>query len=117
MNAVLQRIGPFAVAVLWFGMAANLYVRFRAKQVVYLRRFPPIDRYQTLDTFVFGVGHPKGAYGRLMKTMRQRQDDPEVEQLRREMWRSYRLAALWALGFPFIVIVASIVLTLAGFAR
>jgi hypothetical protein len=46
--------------------------------------------------------------------MWRRQDDPELEGLRRELWRSYGLVAAWMFGFPLLTIAAIALLSLTS---
>lgn len=46
--------------------------------------------------------------------MRQRQPEPELERLRRELWRRYRYMVLWVLGFPIIVFAPVVLLIVTG---
>lgn len=111
MFEFLQRIFPFVFPVLWIGPTVFLFLRFRRKQVAYLQRFPPIDRYQTLDMYTPGVGNPPGTYRKITQAMWRRQEDPELEQFRREVRRAYGLVALWVLGFPLAAFIAVVLLT------
>ena len=110
----VQRIFPFVFPILWFGPTIVLFFRFRQKQVAYLRRFPPIDRYQTLDMVTFGVGNPPGTFRRVWDAQWRKQDDPELERLRREMWRRYGLVMLWVFGFPLLTFATLTVLILTS---
>ncbi len=112
---VLQRIFPFAFPILWFGPTIVLFFRFRQKQAAYLRKFPPIDRYQTLDLYTPGGGNPPGTYRRIQEAMWRQQDDPELERLRREMWRRFGLVVLWGAGFPLLTCWAITLLILSGY--
>jgi hypothetical protein len=114
MYEFLQRIFPFVFAILWIGPMVFLFLRFRRKQVAYLRRFPPIDRYQTLDMYTPGVGNPSGTYRRLSAAMWRRQEDAELERLQRELCRRYGLVALWIVGIPLVAFVAVVLLTPTG---
>jgi len=46
--------------------------------------------------------------------MWRQQDDPELERLRREMWRRFGLVVLWGAGFPFLTFSAITLLILTG---
>jgi len=111
---VLQPFFPFVFAIGWFGGGIVLYFRFRREQQSYLRRFPPIDRYQTLDMYTPGFGNPPGTSRKIYAAMWQRRDDPELERLRREMWRHYGYVALWIFGFPLLTIDVIALLVVAG---
>lgn len=79
----LQPIFPFAFSIAWLGPSFFLGFRFHTKQAAYLRRFPPINRYQTLDMYLPWVGNPPGTYRRIKEAMWQRQPDLVLERLRR----------------------------------
>src|SRR3989442_1110334 len=91
MYEFFQRIFPFIFPILWLVPTIVLFLRFRQKQSAYLRRFPPIDRYQTLDMYTAGVGNPPGTFHRICYAQWRKQDDPDLEQVQRELWRSYGL--------------------------
>ncbi len=110
MFAALQQIFPLLFFGVWFGVMVILYLRLRGYQKAYLRRFPPVSGVP-LD-MVTG-GNPFGAPGKAInQAMKQRQTDPELEQLRRDLWRRSRLVALWIFGFPLLVFAALIILSL-----
>jgi hypothetical protein len=113
MYEFLQRVAPFAFPILWFAPTIVLFFRFRKKSVAYLRPFPPIDRYRTLDLYTV-IGDPPGTYRRILDVQLRRQGDPELERLRREMWRSYGLVMLWVFGFPLLTFAALTILILTG---
>jgi hypothetical protein len=114
MYEFLRQIFPFVFATLWIVPTVVLFLRFRRKQLAYLRRFPPIDRYQTLDMYTPGIGNPPGTFRRIWDAQWRRQDDPELERLRRELWRRYGLVMLWVFGFPLVAFVASVLVTPNG---
>jgi hypothetical protein len=96
----LQPIFPSAFAIMWFGGVVVLCLRFCAKQRTYLRRFPPVAG---VPRGMHPGGHPWAS-----------QDDLEVDRLRRAVLRSYRQAALWALGFPLLTCGLAALLIVAG---
>jgi hypothetical protein len=101
-----------AFMITWFVGSVALFIRFLAKQLAYLRRFPPVEGVP-LDSF--RGGNPFGGRSRaIWRTMRQRQSDLELERLRREVWRRYRYFALWVYGFPVLVIGVSALLITTG---
>lgn len=51
----------------------------------------------------------------VVQAMRQRQPEPELERLRRELWRRYRYMVLWVLGFPIIVFAPVVLLIVTGY--
>jgi len=113
MYEFVQRIFPFVFPVLWFCPTLVLFFRFRKKQIAYLRRFPRIDRYRTLDMYT-GFGDPPGTNRRISDVQVRRQDNPELEQFRREVWRSYALVAAWMFEFPLLTFAAIALLILTS---
>ena len=95
----LQRIFPFAFPILWLGGTFVLFSRFRRAQRAYLRRFPP-GAGVPLEMYV--GGGPRSVTRAIFRLMWRRQDDPELERLRRGVWRSYRTVALWGFGVPLL---------------
>jgi hypothetical protein len=110
----VQRIFPVAFPILWVVPAIVLFARYRVNREIYLCRFPPIDRYRTLDMFSLWGMNPAGTYKRVLHALWEPQDNADLEQLRREMWRSYGLFALWTLGFPITIFGVIILLILTG---
>jgi hypothetical protein len=96
---VLQNIFFAAVVIPWIGVGIALYFRYRSKQRNYLKRFPPVEGI-SLDTYF--PSDPRRVLQAINRAMRQRQDDPELERMRREMWRSYRTIVVWVFGFPLV---------------
>lgn len=102
MDTVRQNIIFFAFLITWFGGGVVLYVRFLKRQRAYLRHFAPVDGVP-LDAL--RGGNPFGARSRAtFRVMLQRQSDPELERMRRDLWRRWRPVVLWIYGFPFLVI-------------
>jgi hypothetical protein len=101
----------FAFAATWFGGTIILFVRTKVKGNAYLRRFPPVDRYVTLDLYM-SANPFDPVRRRIGQVMRQRQDNPELEQLRREMWRRFWYCSIWMFGFPAIFAGVSVILIL-----
>lgn len=103
---------------MWFGGEVVLYTfRFRALRSAYLRRLSPIDRYQTLDLYMPGPGNPPGTYRRLREALWHQQDNPDLERLRREVWRRYRQCIIWMFGFPVFCIGVAALLIATGLVR
>ncbi len=59
-------------------------------------------------------GNPPGTLRRIYAAMRQHQDDPELERLRREIWRRYSYVALWIFGYPLLTNGVVALLVVAG---
>jgi hypothetical protein len=97
---------PFNVAFALMWLGGTLVLGFRAwrLQVAYLRRFPPVAGVR-LDDLVTGRAWqlPWSAANRAaIRAMWWRQDDPELERLRRAVWLGYGLVALWIIGVPYL---------------
>ena len=100
------------LAAIWAAGAVTLYFRTRAKQVAYLKRFPPVEGVP-LDMAV--GGNPFGAISRaIWNAMLNSQTDPELEQLRREIWRRFLNLALWIFGFPLLTFGGAALLIATG---
>jgi hypothetical protein len=116
---MLQRIFPLAFALAWSGGAIVLGVRLLRKQGAYLRRFPPVEGVP-LDDFVVTTAFrsPWGAVNRAIRRVSwQRQDDPELERLRREVGRSVLHLAVWIYGFPLLTLGVAALLIATGVVR
>ena len=106
----LKPIFPFAFAVVWFGVIVALYFCVRAKQREYFRQFPPVDGIP-LDMYVSGS---RAANRAIKRVMWQRQPDPLLERLRREIWRRLRYQIIWTFAFPPVTIAVIALLAVAG---
>jgi hypothetical protein len=67
-------------------------------------------------------GGPRSVTRAVFQVLRQRQTDPELERLRREVWRHYIYMGIWYMGiwiYGFLVIVGGVLVLLAvtGFAH
>ncbi len=51
----------------------------------------------------------------MLRVLRQRQTDPDLEQLRREVQRRARYIAIWAIGTPIIVLGVLALLAVTGY--
>lgn len=100
--------------ILWFGGALILFIRYRAQQIVYLRQFPPVEPHVTFDMYTSMYGAPRGTRRWINQMVFKHQADPELEALRRAMWRRFGLYALWVFGFPLLTLSVAVLLTLAG---
>ena len=100
MFATLGQIIPVAFVVTWIVVTLLLFFRTRATQRALLRRFPPVEG-TPLDMVI--SGNPFGAQARAInQAMREHHADLEVEAIRREMWRRFRLYILWLFGLPLL---------------
>jgi hypothetical protein len=108
----------FVIALSWPLGILVLFFRFRTQQRAYLRRFPPVEPHVTLDryTFLNGLlyGARRGTWRRIDEAMSTRQDDPDLEALRRDTRRRYSLFLLWIYGFPALAIGGAALLRVAG---
>ena len=110
-----QNLISLALAVIWFAGGIILYLRTRAKRVIYLRHFPPVNGVP-LDIVM--SANPFGAEARaIYRAMWRRQADAELEGLRREIWRRYRYVALWIYGFPVVAVGVAALLITTGAIR
>lgn len=116
MFAVVQQIFPFVFIIVWIGGTLILAIRWRAKQRRYLGRFPPVNGFPLdapLERFM-GM-NPLGPAARAMrKAAWQRQGEPDLEELRQEMTRSYGAVVLWIFLVPFVTAAVLLVLTIVG---
>jgi hypothetical protein len=86
VQGVIQQIVALRFFILWVVWLGGLGVGsflLLSKQQAYYQHFSLMDR---------------------SKAMWQRQADPELEQLRRAVWRGYGYGVLWGLGFPLITV-------------
>jgi hypothetical protein len=107
LYALLQRIGPYAFFAVWgtgLGISATRYWGYLR---AYLRQFPPVDGI-ALDTFRRLSDRPVA--NAIHQARYKRQPDPEVEHMRREVWKRYWYYAYWIFGFPALVVVVALVL-------
>lgn len=79
--------------VVWFCGTAVVTIRVLTTHQDYARHFPFLQRNTALW---------------------QRQPDPALEQLRREVWRRARVAVLWELGSPLLVVATIRLLAVTG---
>lgn len=110
--AFIQEVLPFILFVLWGGVIAAQFVRARAKQRAYLRRFPPVDGVP-LDSYVPGTS--SRVRRAVFQALRERQTDPELERLRRDVRRNGFYIFVLAFGIPVLVLLAFGVLALMGY--
>jgi hypothetical protein len=106
---VLQNLAFFAFMVAWFGGLIALYVRTSVKQNAYLRHFRSAEGYP-LDAYTYVRYSPEGR--QMRRLMREPQDDPELEKLRREVWRRARYCLIWMFGCPALFVGVSVTLIL-----
>lgn len=111
MFAALNQILPFIVGIPWFGGAAVLFFRFRAKQREYLQHF--VSEGTSLDVRPGSAEHFKVRQA-VNYVMFHRQTDPDLEHLRRDMLRSYGFAAAWFLGGAPVLYAMSVLLSASG---
>lgn len=84
----VQNIVSLVLAAIWAVGSITLYFRMRAKQVAYLKRFPPVEG---VPLYMAAGGNPFGAVARtIWRVMLNRHPDPDLERLRQEIWRRFR---------------------------
>lgn len=89
--------------------------RFRAKRNAYFRRFEhEIDFFAGDPIFYPGS---RRAYHEVVRRMREPQPDAELEQLRRDMMRSFRDYLIWVFGFPVVAVAVAAFLIATGIVR
>ncbi len=110
LSPTAQNIVSFILMANWFTGAYVLYLRLRAKQVAYLKHFPPIEG---VPLHMAYSGNPFGAVSRaIWHVTTTRQTDIELEQLRREMWHRFLYQILWTFGFPLLAVgIAALLIT------
>jgi hypothetical protein len=115
VDETLQQVFAYTPVLVYMAGGITLFVRGHAKQVDYLRRFPPAEGVR-LDTFK--SGNPFGAVNRaIIQVSREPQEDPDLERLRQAMRRSSRQFALWLFGFPPLTLGVVMLLILAGWVH
>ncbi len=110
-TAFAQQFLPVILFAVWACVIVGQMVRARAKQREYLRRFPPVEGVP-LDSYVSGTS--SRVRRAVFKAMRERQTDPELEHLRREMRRNGYYIGVLAIGGPLLVLVILALLALTG---
>jgi hypothetical protein len=110
-TAFAQQALPVILFAVWVCVIVAQFVRARAKQRAYLRRFPPVDGVP-LDSYVSGTS-PRVRRA-VFKALRERQPDPELERLRREVRRNGYYIGVLAVVVPLMVMVVFAVLALTG---
>ncbi len=112
LSPTTQNIVSFMLMAIWFTGAYVLFLRLRAKQVAYLKHFPPVEG---IPLHMANSGNPFGAVSRaIWHVTVTRQTDNELEQLRREMWRRFLYQILWTFGFPLLAVGVAALLILTG---
>jgi hypothetical protein len=102
LNAEWQNIIGYTLATTWFVVGIVLGLRMMVKQLAYLGRFPRVNG---VPLNALRGGNPFGARARMQwRVATQQQSDPELERLRRAVWRRYRAFMLWKFGFPILAI-------------
>jgi hypothetical protein len=110
--AFAQQELPGILFATWVCVIVAQFVRARAKQRAYLRRFPPVDGVP-LDSYVPGAG-PRSVRRAVFKALRERQPDPELERLRRDARRNALFIGVLAAVVPLLVMLVFGVLALTG---
>jgi hypothetical protein len=85
-----------------FGGMIFRWNRYRQAQRAYLRHFPPVAGY-LLEEYL--DRNPWSLVDRAINAVaRQPQDEPELERLRRAIWRQLRYFVLWIFGVPLLTV-------------
>lgn len=113
LNSLWQNVIGFSLAIAWIVVVIVLYVRTYLKQRAYLRHFAHEYPYLAGEP-LFDVPRTFRAYREVARLGRERQSDPELERLRREMWRRNRSYIIWLFGFPVLVIGVAALLIATG---
>lgn len=111
MLSVLRAVFPVAFVVLELGGMIFFYVRARAAQSAYLKRFDPVDGFP-LDSIPGGL--PSRVNAAIWDAMWDWQFDPALETLRREVWVRFRWMAAWIFGFPLTIAAIMVLLIVTG---
>jgi hypothetical protein len=111
--AVLEQYGGYVLFGIYLvGVGVLFFRHYLPYRKAYLQRFPPVngvplEMYVGGDTFGFS---PEARA--IWRALLHRQPDPELERMRRKVWRCYGGVVLWGFGFPVLAIgVAALVLT------
>ena len=108
----VQHIVVFAFVLIWVGGIVAFYVRMRARQGQYLKRFPPVEG---VPLEIAGGGNPFGAVSRaIWRALLRRQPDPDLERLRHDIWRRFGHLVLWIYGFPLVMAGGTALLIVTG---
>ena len=107
-----QQVIFFAFGVVWLGVGVLIFMRCRLLQNAYIRRFKHEMDWAMGDP-IFVVGSLR-SHRRVQSLMRDPQPDPEVEAIRREIYRRFRLYLFWIFGFPVVCIAAAAFLIASG---
>jgi hypothetical protein len=115
MAHVLAQICPWVFVVMYVSGGIVIYLRARAKQVAYLRQFPPVDG---IPLHVYRGALPWSTLARARDVaMRDPQVEDDLELQRQAVWRGAFYFALWIFGFPLLFFSALAALILAGYVR
>jgi hypothetical protein len=101
-------------ATIWGGVAIALFGRYDRLAREYLARFP--------DEIQFSPRNPDlprsfASYAAIWRVQLREQPDPELEEMRREIWRRYRLYMIWIFAFPIPVFTVVAILTSMGYVH
>jgi hypothetical protein len=110
--AILEQYGGDVLfGIYLLGVGLLFFRHYLPYRKAYLKKFPPVngvplEMYVGSDTFGFG---PEARA--IWRALLHHQPDPELEHMRRTVWRRYGHVALWMFGFPVVAIgVAALVL-------
>lgn len=101
LDPVWQNIVFAAFAIIEIGGALVLFVRTYLTQRAYLRHFAHEYPFLAGEP-LFDMPRSFGGYRIVSRLMHEWQADPELEQLRRTIWRRNSLFIAWMFGFPIV---------------
>lgn len=105
MFAVLNNVVLPVLAGVWVVGTIIFLLRYQRYRTAYLKRLPP---FKGVPLYMYGGFGPRGV---VLRAMGDRQSDPELERMRRDIWRAYDHGVLWILGFPVLGVgIAALVL-------
>lgn len=92
------------LVIIWFLVEAVLVFRAKRLEKPYLRRLPPVNGVP-LDIHLYVVPDwKKGWHGPVWRAFREPQADPELERMRLEAQRRWRIVFRWSFGVPVLMI-------------
>src|SRR5262249_6164173 len=112
-------VAYLAYLAVWVGGYVLLYRRYSATMLAYLRRFRPVAGVPLETQLGEGLGWERvGPHLRaLWQVTRHPQTDPDLERLRRAVWRRSHHALLWTLGLVPLLTHFAVTLLHPSFAR
>jgi hypothetical protein len=102
LNSTWQNVGGITLALMWFGGGIALFARTLTQQFAYLRHFPPVDGVplDNILTLLSGMRPIRAQWAAML----QKQSEPRMEAMRREVNRRFLVCLVWIYGYPFLCI-------------